>query len=93
MSELLFEAYQVPSVTFGIDSLFSLYANGPERSRDGIVVSAGHQFSHVIPVSNGKVHLEHVKRYRVAYGVFSYENYDQLQQKFVLICLHGMFMA
>ncbi|KAG0244501.1 Nuclear actin-protein involved in chromatin remodeling [Mortierella sp. GBA43] len=66
MSELLFEAYQVPSVTYGIDSLFSLYANGPERSRDGIVVSAGHQFSHVIPVSNGKVHLEHVKR--ISYG-------------------------
>jgi actin-related protein 5 len=63
MSELLFEAYQVPSVTYGIDSLFSLYANGPERSRDGIVVSAGHQFSHVIPVLDGKVHLEHVKRY------------------------------
>ncbi|KAF9364568.1 Nuclear actin-protein involved in chromatin remodeling [Mortierella sp. NVP85] len=66
MSELLFEAYQVPSVTYGIDSLFSLYANGPERSRDGIVVSAGHQFSHVIPVLDGKVHLEHVKR--ISYG-------------------------
>ncbi|KAG0002630.1 Nuclear actin-protein involved in chromatin remodeling, partial [Modicella reniformis] len=66
MSELLFEAYKVPSVTYGIDSLFSLYANGPDRSRDGIVVSAGHQFTHVIPVSDGKVHLEHVKR--ISYG-------------------------
>ncbi|KAG0262784.1 Nuclear actin-protein involved in chromatin remodeling [Mortierella polycephala] len=66
MSELLFESYQVPSVTYGIDSLFSLYANGPERSKDGIVVSAGHQYSHVIPISNGKVHLEHAKR--ISYG-------------------------
>ncbi|KAF8938195.1 Nuclear actin-protein involved in chromatin remodeling, partial [Dissophora ornata] len=66
MSELLFESYQVPSVTYGIDSLFSLYANGPERSRDGIVVSAGHHFSHVIPVSGGKVYLEHAKR--ISYG-------------------------
>ncbi|KAF9580555.1 Nuclear actin-protein involved in chromatin remodeling, partial [Lunasporangiospora selenospora] len=66
MSELLFESYQVPSVTYGIDSLFSLYANGPERSKDGIVVSAGHHFSHVIPVSGGKVHLEHAKR--ISYG-------------------------
>ncbi len=27
MSELLFECYHVPSVSFGIDSLFSLYNN------------------------------------------------------------------
>ena len=62
MSELLFESYQVPSVTYGIDSLFSLYANGPERVKDGIVMSAGHHYSHVIPVSGGKVYLEHAKR-------------------------------
>ncbi|KAF9089492.1 Nuclear actin-protein involved in chromatin remodeling [Mortierella sp. GBA35] len=66
MSELLFESYQVPSVTFGIDSLFSLYANGPEQSKDGIVISAGHHYSHIIPVSQGKVHLEHTKR--ISYG-------------------------
>jgi hypothetical protein len=63
MSELLFESYQVPSLGYGIDSLFSFYANGPERSDDGIVVSAGHHFTHVIPVSNGKAHMEHAKRY------------------------------
>ncbi|KAG0367134.1 Nuclear actin-protein involved in chromatin remodeling [Gamsiella multidivaricata] len=66
MSELLFESYQVPSVTYGIDSLFSLYANDSERSRDGIVVSAGHHFSHIIPVSGGRVHMEHAKR--ISYG-------------------------
>ncbi|KAG0041402.1 Nuclear actin-protein involved in chromatin remodeling [Gryganskiella cystojenkinii] len=66
MSELLFESYQVPSVTYGIDSLFSLYANGPDRAQDGIVFSAGHNFSHVIPVSGGKVHLGHAKR--ISYG-------------------------
>ncbi|KAK5814911.1 chromatin remodeling complex subunit [Linnemannia elongata] len=66
MSELLFESYQVPSVTYGIDSLFSLYANGPEQSKDGIVMSAGHHYTHMIPVSQGKVHLEHAKR--ISYG-------------------------
>ncbi|KAG0017311.1 Nuclear actin-protein involved in chromatin remodeling [Entomortierella chlamydospora] len=66
MSELLFESYQIPSVAYGIDSLFSMYANGPERSRNGIVVSAGHHYSHVIPVSDGKVYLEHAKR--ISYG-------------------------
>ena len=29
MSELLFECYNVPSVAYGIDSLFSLYHNSP----------------------------------------------------------------
>ena len=29
MSELLFECYGVPSVTYGVDSLFSLYHNHP----------------------------------------------------------------
>ncbi|CAO3569735.1 unnamed protein product [Mortierella alpina] len=66
MSELLFESYQIPSVTYGIDSLFSLYANGPDRSKDGVVMSLGHHFSHVIPVSGGKVHTEHAKR--ISYG-------------------------
>ncbi|KAG0227057.1 Nuclear actin-protein involved in chromatin remodeling [Actinomortierella wolfii] len=66
MSELLFECYQVPSVTYGVDSLFSLYANGPERSKDGIVVSAGNNYTHVIPVSGGKVYMEHAKR--ISYG-------------------------
>ncbi|KAI1317777.1 Nuclear actin-protein involved in chromatin remodeling [Mortierella claussenii] len=66
MSELLFESYQAPSLTYGIDSLFSMYANGPGRSNNGIVVSAGHHFSHIIPVSEGRVHLQHAKR--ISYG-------------------------
>ncbi|KAG0335027.1 Nuclear actin-protein involved in chromatin remodeling [Podila horticola] len=66
MSELLFESYQIPSVTYGVDSLFSMYANGPERAQDGIVVSAGHHYSHVIPVLGGRVHMQHAKR--ISYG-------------------------
>ncbi|ORZ06107.1 actin-like protein Arp5 [Lobosporangium transversale] len=66
MSELLFESYQVNSVTYGIDSLFSMYANGPERSGNGIAVSVGHHYSHVIPVYDGRAHLQHAKR--ISYG-------------------------
>ncbi|KAG0349774.1 Nuclear actin-protein involved in chromatin remodeling [Podila minutissima] len=73
MSELLFESYQVPSVTYGVDSLFSLYANGPERAQDGIVVSAGHHYSHVIPVLGGQVHMQHAKR--ISYGGVSASEY------------------
>lgn len=47
MSELLFECYCVPSVCYGIDSLFSFYYNG---GTDGVIVSAGNNTTHVIPV-------------------------------------------
>ena len=33
MSELLFECYNVPSVAYGIDSLFSLYNNMPSSGK------------------------------------------------------------
>ena len=33
MSELLFECYNVPSVAYGIDSLFSLYNNNPNTGK------------------------------------------------------------
>ena len=33
MSELLFECYNVPSVAYGIDSLFSLYNNIPNSGK------------------------------------------------------------
>ena len=33
MSELLFECYNVPSVAYGIDSLFSLYNNMPSSGQ------------------------------------------------------------
>ena len=64
MEELLFECYDVPSVTFGIDSLFGFYANGGLRDEDdgGIIISAGHNATHVIPTLHGKGLLERTKR-------------------------------
>lgn len=65
MSELLFECYRVPSVMFGIDALFSFYANGGMRETDddaGIVISAGNTATHIIPTLRGKGLLERTKR-------------------------------
>ncbi|KTW28032.1 hypothetical protein T552_01894 [Pneumocystis carinii B80] len=59
MSELLFECYCVPSVCYGIDSLFSFYYNG---GTDGVVVSVGNNTTHVIPVLNFSGHLGSSKR-------------------------------
>ncbi|KAI8143640.1 hypothetical protein BJV82DRAFT_668679 [Fennellomyces sp. T-0311] len=68
MDELLFECYNVPSVMFGIDSLFGFYANGGLRDENdgGIVISAGHNATHVIPTLHGKGLLERTKR--ISYG-------------------------
>lgn len=60
MYEMMFEAYQAPKVVFGIDSLFSFYANS--KKKDGVVVSIGNNLTHVIPVVKGKGILLNSKR-------------------------------
>ncbi|CAH3195744.1 unnamed protein product, partial [Porites evermanni] len=61
MSELLFECYNVPSVAYGIDSLFSLYNNMPNKTT-ALVVSSSCQVSHVLPVVNGRLNAGNCKR-------------------------------
>lgn len=61
MYELLFEAYQTPKVAFGIDSLFSYYANN-EPGSSGLVIGTGNELTHVIPVWKGKGILLQTKR-------------------------------
>ena len=51
MNEILFECYSAPSVTYGIDSLFSYRYN---KGTDGLVVSSSHTATHIIPVLNSK---------------------------------------
>ncbi|KAJ7377830.1 Actin- protein 5, partial [Desmophyllum pertusum] len=63
MSELLFECYNVPSVAYGIDSLFSLYHNFPNSDKTtALVVSSGCQVSHVLPVVSGRLDASNCKR-------------------------------
>ncbi|CAO3597799.1 unnamed protein product [Absidia cylindrospora] len=59
------KCYNAPSVTFGIDALFSFYANGGEND-DGIIISSGHNSTHIIPALQGKGILENTKR--ISYG-------------------------
>lgn len=66
MSELLFEGYSVSSVAYGIDALFSFYANEHSLDNGGIVVSSGHTATHVLPVLGGRGALEQAKR--ISYG-------------------------
>ncbi|KAG2183609.1 hypothetical protein INT43_006617 [Umbelopsis isabellina] len=66
MSELLFEGYGVPSVSYGVDSLFSFYANNKNKKEDGIVISAGNTATHIIPVLGGRGAMDRAKR--ISYG-------------------------
>lgn len=65
MSELLFENYNVPAVAYGIDGLFSAYHSSMRRGVplwDALVVSSGHQATHIMPVLDEKFDARHCKR-------------------------------
>ncbi|XP_013857149.1 actin-related protein 5 [Austrofundulus limnaeus] len=70
MSELLFECYRVPFVSYGVDGLYSFYHNNVQRSlqppHTGIVLSSGYHCSHILPVINGRLDAFNCKRVNVA---------------------------
>ncbi|KAF2167151.1 hypothetical protein M409DRAFT_36633 [Zasmidium cellare ATCC 36951] len=59
MSEILFELYGVPSVAYGVDSLFSYRQN---EGKTGLVVSSAHMSTHLIPVVNQQPLIAHATR-------------------------------
>ena len=66
-SELLFELYSAPSLTYCIDSVMSFYHNNLPQpttpfSADGIVVSFNTASTSVIPILNGKGLMSQAKR-------------------------------
>ncbi|KAG8700208.1 Nuclear actin-protein involved in chromatin remodeling [Ceratobasidium sp. 394] len=68
-SELLFEAYGVPSVAYGLDSLMSLHHNTGTPNyalMDSLVVSFNTSSTSVIPVYGGRALLGYSKR--IPYG-------------------------
>ncbi|EPQ27228.1 uncharacterized protein PFL1_05151 [Pseudozyma flocculosa PF-1] len=60
MNELMFEAYDVPYVNYGLDCLFSAYQNGV--GDDALVVSSGHNSTVVVPMVAAKGVLTNAKR-------------------------------
>jgi actin-related protein 5 len=51
MNEIMFECYTAPSVTYGIDSLYSYRQN---QGTSGLVISSSHTATHIIPILAGK---------------------------------------
>ncbi|XP_077438793.1 actin-related protein 5 [Vanacampus margaritifer] len=72
MSELLFECYDVPHVSYGVDALYSFHHSNNQRTlrppQTGIVLSSGYHCSHVLPVINGRLDAANCKRVNVAGG-------------------------
>ncbi|XP_032792319.2 actin-related protein 5 [Daphnia magna] len=65
MNELLFECYQVPAVSVGIDALFSLQHNFSKPCVDlptSLVVRLGYQTTHILPVIGGKCDPQGIRR-------------------------------
>ncbi|KAF7265450.1 actin-related protein 5 isoform X2 [Rhynchophorus ferrugineus] len=66
MSELLFECYDVPSVCYGIDSLFGFhYYEQKLKShplKNTLIVNLGYQCCHVIPVIDNETIFENTRR-------------------------------
>ncbi|KAH8265199.1 hypothetical protein KR038_000293 [Drosophila bunnanda] len=75
MNELLFECYGIPAVSYGIDALYSwdYYQQSRRRVSDALIISFGYSTTHVIPVLEGKIQLEHVRRLNVGgYHIITY---------------------
>uniref|UniRef100_A0A3B4ZAW6 Actin-related protein 5 n=1 Tax=Stegastes partitus TaxID=144197 RepID=A0A3B4ZAW6_9TELE len=70
MSELLFECYRVPYVSYGVDGLYSFNHNNSQRGlqlpHSGIILSSGYHSSHILPVVNGRLDAVNCKRVNVA---------------------------
>lgn len=69
INELLFECYGVPSLAYGIDSLFSWRHNCRIKSEmsgnDALIISLGYHTTHVIPVLDDKLQHDKVRRLNV----------------------------
>lgn len=71
MAELLFECYNVPSVAYGIDCLFSYQHNNCPP--DGLIVSVGYHTTHIIPILDGKADAMNARRINIGgYHITSY---------------------
>ncbi|KAK4052358.1 Nuclear actin-protein involved in chromatin remodeling [Microbotryomycetes sp. JL201] len=62
-TELLFEGYSVPSVAYGVDSLFAFHNHAASSdTRDGLIISSSTASTHVIPVLDGRGVLSSSKK-------------------------------
>jgi actin-related protein 5 len=74
MNELLFENYQIPKVSYGIDGLFSLFQNESNfADTTAMIISFGFHSVHFIPIIKGKLDPDQMRRLNV--GGFHLANF------------------
>lgn len=61
MTELLFECYNVPGISYGVDALFGRSFSDPQQET-ALIVSLGYHTCHVIPVLKHKAIYDNVRR-------------------------------
>lgn len=65
MSEILFEGYRVPSLAYGVDSLFAFYdshAHLPSSQQSGLVISSSHCSTTIVPILGGRSRIDAARR-------------------------------
>ena len=68
MTELMFELYGVPSLTYGIDMLYSYYYNNYSQIKNNyslgncLIISSSNQVTHIVPVIDNKIDIKNTRR-------------------------------
>lgn len=62
MSELLFECYNIPSISYGVDCLHSYHYAQVKPKVNALLVSFGYHTTHVIPIINNKTIFVNTRR-------------------------------
>lgn len=62
MSELLFECYSVPGISYGIDCLFAYHFNEVKPQENALILNLGYHTCHVVPIVDRKMVFENTRR-------------------------------
>lgn len=62
MSELLFECYGVPGVSYGVDCLFAYHFSEEKQHENALIVNLGYYTCHIVPIVNGRTVFENTRR-------------------------------
>lgn len=62
MSELLFESYSVPGISYGIGSLLAYNYSYEPPKEDALIVSLGYHTMHIIPILDGEIIFANSRR-------------------------------
>lgn len=83
-SELMFECYSVPKLTYFTDAMsswYQAYKNTPNFDT-GVVIEIGYQMTHVVPIIGGQIDMENVRRVAVGGYHLDYFMLRLLQLKY-----------